>query len=137
MVQSLAKYKTASCFKFNYNDSLSKECNAPKDKSGVYLIYADKELIYIGRSGRKDKNGNIKHRKDGLYGRFVKGKQFGDRRTKTWPAKIKEEGIKEFSVHWFVTYDDIYKDFPNEIEYRLINEYKKQFGNIPRWNNKG
>lgn len=45
-------------------------CNAPTNKSGVYLVWnstcnGNKELIYIGRSGKKE-NGKIVHRKAGL-----------------------------------------------------------------------
>lgn len=47
-------------------------CNAPTNKSGVYLVWnstcnGNKELIYIGRSGKKE-NGKIVHRKAGLGG---------------------------------------------------------------------
>ncbi|MBK6340659.1 MAG: hypothetical protein IPF63_14110 [Bacteroidetes bacterium] len=55
MFDELNKYKQNDHFFFKPTDNLGKVCNAPTDKSGVYVIHALKggrvELIYIGRSG--------------------------------------------------------------------------------------
>jgi hypothetical protein len=109
MIDLLEKYKNQGHFFFQPDDKLSQVCNAPEDKSGVYVIYALEHgrvnLIYIGRSGKKGGDGTLVNREDGLYGRITRGKQFGDRRAITWPARMKQEGIEALDVYWFVTYD--------------------------------
>lgn len=84
MFDILTKYKNNGYFDFEPDDKLVSVCNAPTNKSGVYLVWnstcnGNKELIYIGRSGKKE-NGKIVHRKAGLGGikdRLVNGHQFG------------------------------------------------------------
>lgn len=68
MFEGLYKYNHNGEFDFCIADSLAEKCNAPTSKSGVYLVAADnKHLIYIGRSGRMDKDGKIIHRNGGMY----------------------------------------------------------------------
>ena len=71
MFDLLNKYPNNGSFEFKSTDSLSNVCNAPKNKSGVYIVYAvkghTKYLIYIGCSGLED-NGEIKLRKGGMCG---------------------------------------------------------------------
>ena len=56
MFDGLNKYKSDHFF-LNLNDNLMLVCNAPTDKSGVYIVYAlakgKIDLIYVGRSGKK------------------------------------------------------------------------------------
>lgn len=40
MFDELSKYKQKDHFFFKPTDSLSEVCNAPRDKSGVYLVHA-------------------------------------------------------------------------------------------------
>ena len=51
MFDLLNKYPNNGSFEFKSTDSLSNVCNAPKNKSGVYIVYAvkghTKYLIYI------------------------------------------------------------------------------------------
>ncbi|MDP1728012.1 MAG: hypothetical protein Q8M15_14600 [Bacteroidota bacterium] len=132
------KYKQNDHFFFKPTDRLSEVCNAPKDSSGVYVIYALEKgkvnLIYIGISGRKNPDGNIQHRKDGLRGRFLTGKQFGDLRQKTWPAQMKFENIDGLDIYWFVTHGKSNNDFPRDIEIELLKKYQSIHGTLPRWN---
>lgn len=137
MFEILENYKHKGCFEFTLNDRLSIVCNAPRDKSGVYLIWdstdsSNKKLIYIGRSGEL-KNGILKQRKDGIYGRLVKGKQFGYQRRKSWPMKMKELGMSALSIYWFDTEDDN----PEEIEDRLLSEVVVKLNSLPDWNEQG
>ena len=108
-------------------------CNAPKDCSGIYLVYAVKgenpKLIYIGCSGMEE-NGMIKMRQDGLWGRLVKGKQFGEQRTKSWPSKIVELGIDRLLIKWWNTK----KDFPEIVEFCALVEYVHEYKCLPDWN---
>ena len=138
MFEILSQYRHCGEFKFSPFDSLTEVCNAPTNKSGVYLIWdatdpTNKELIYIGRSGKKI-NGVIIHRKAGLGGikdRLVNGHQFGkEPRKKIWPIIMKENGIKQLSINWF----DTENDDPVEVEEALLNEINLLFGLLPKWN---
>ena len=67
MKKELNKYTDKGNFTLTIDDKLQLVCNAPNDKSGVYLVYDNnKELIYIGRSGRVKKDGTLFIRKAGL-----------------------------------------------------------------------
>ena len=139
MFDELNKYKQKGRFFFKATDRLADVCNAPNDSSGIYIIHSLEKgkvnLIYIGISGRKGADGNIIHRKGGIRGRFLSGKQFGDRRSKTWPLKMKEERIEALDIYWWITYDDMIKDFPREIEEGLLRKFFALYGSLPRWNN--
>lgn len=83
----LDSYIEKGSFNFRSTDRLSQVCSAPEHSSGIYVLYADviklEKLIYIGISGRKGANGEIIHRKYGIGGRIIRGKQFGDSRRKS------------------------------------------------------
>lgn len=136
MFDLLNKYPNNGSFEFQSTDSLSKVCKAPTDKSGVYMVYAvkgnTKQLIYIGCSGLEEK-GKIKHRKDGIYGRLVKGKQFGEARKKSWLNKIIEMSLDKLEIKWW----DTGEDFPQIVEFCLLVEYMSVNCRMPEWNMKG
>ena len=67
MFEILNKYSHTGQFEFRVDDNLRYVCNAPTDKSGVYIVWTNEQLLYIGRSGKKE-NGVIVHRKCGLGG---------------------------------------------------------------------
>ena len=140
MLDVLDSYKEKGSFNFSINDRLSQVCTAPKHSSGIYVIYADvikaENLIYIGISGRQDSNGEIIHRKDGIGGRIVKGKQFGDGRRRSWPKKMQEDNIKVLRVKWFITYGEYNKQFPRPIEYKMLEKILSENGCLPLWNKK-
>ncbi len=56
------KYCHTGHFEFHADENLKNICNAPTDKSGVYIVWTildgNKQLLYIGRSGKKE-NGVI------------------------------------------------------------------------------
>mgnify|MGYP001018404328 CR=1 FL=1 len=100
MFDELSKYKHNDHFFFKETDNLRQVCNAPTDKSGIYIIYALKggqtELIYIGRSGELKSDGTFFIRKAGLGGlkdRLVNGKQFGEPRRNSWRTQIQNKKI--------------------------------------------
>ncbi len=131
MFDILQRYTHKGDFTFCKFDSLSDKCNAPKNKSGVYIVFNEnKALIYIGRSGEKLSDGTIKHRRGGIYDRLVKGKQFGKTRRNSWSMKMEEEGFQSLLVLWF----DTENDNPEAVESLLIHEYMKKRGGIPLWN---
>jgi len=139
IIAGLNKYTIKGQFKFSPDDVLSQVCNIPvkRDYSGIYLFYEmdNRELIYIGMSGRNTDTGEIIHRKDGLRGRFLTGKQFDSRRSKSLPIQMRIEHISGLEIYWFVTYGDDSKDIPKPIEKLLIKTFKNENENKwPRWN---
>ncbi len=136
-MNNLKKYKHGS-FEFTINDFLGKACNAPKDESGVYLVYSsnkdENNLLCIGASGKMKKDGIIKHRKGGLHDRISKGKQFDEPRNVSWPKKMKIQNIDKLIIFWFITYNNEVKDIPTCVEAFLIQEYYRKFRKLPDWN---
>ena len=140
LLSDLEKYEKKGKFHFSVNDVLSSVCNIPKrnNYSGLYVFYSqDKKIVYVGISGRQGLDGNIIHRQDGLRGRFLTGKQFGDRRSKTLPIQMKLDGISNLEIHWFITCGESVKDIPRHIEKNIIETFKIEHdGKRPRWNKK-
>ncbi len=142
MFDELSHYTNTDHFFFKPTDSLGKVCNAPTDKSGVYLIYALQrgriELVYIGRSGEVKPDGSLFIRRAGLGGikdRLVNGKQFGAARRNSWKQQMNIEGIEALDIYWYVTHNDDYVDCPKVLENKLISKYIAIYGHLPIWNN--
>lgn len=138
LIQLLQSFKKKGEFNFQENDTLKEVCNIPNESnySGIYLFFdlKNNELIYIGISGREAKDGSIIHRKDGLRGRFLKGKQFGDFRTKTLSIQMRKENIPSLKIRWFVTYGFSEKVIPRHLEKELLQCHLNEKGKLPRWN---
>lgn len=47
---------------------------------------------------------------------------------------MKAEDIEALDVYWYVTYDGINKDFPEDVERVLLQHYINIYGELPRWN---
>ena len=142
MFDELNKYKKTDHFFFKPVDNLGQVCNAPTDKSGVYIIYALKggqiELIYIGRSGEVKQDGTLFIRKAGLGGlkdRLVNGKQFGGPRRNSWRNQMKKEEIEALDIYWYVTHNDTFVDCPRVLENKILQRHLDIYGRLPRWNN--
>ena len=143
MFDELKKYKISDHFFCKSTDNLKNVCNAPTDKSGVYIVYAlakgKVELVYIGRSGKKEKDGTIFIRKAGLGGikdRLVNGHQFGKiPRHKSWINQMRNEEIEAIDVYWYITHDTKNNDCPRLVENSLLRNHLNTFGELPRWNN--
>jgi hypothetical protein len=94
----LDKYTNNGHFFFTAKDELVKKCNAPTNKSGIFLIYALKggkiELVYIQSSGELQDDGFMYGVTSGLGGikeSIVNGSQFGDLSRKiSWPNQLKK-----------------------------------------------
>lgn len=142
MFDELTKYQQNDHFFFKSTDNLKDVCNAPTDKSGVYLVYALRlgkiELIYIGRSGKIEDDGTMFIRKNGLGGikdRIVNGHQFGKSpRRHSWSNQMKFENIEVLDVYWYVTHNKQFQDCPRVLEKQLLQNYLDIYGNLPRWN---
>jgi len=142
MFDELSRYEHNDHFFFSPADNLGQVCNAPTDKSGLYIIYALKkgriELIYIGRSGEVKSDGSLFIRKAGLGGlkdRLVNGKQFGSSRRNSWKLQMLAEKIEAIDVYWYVTHNDKFVDCPRVLENKLLQKHFDIYGQLPRWNN--
>jgi len=144
MFDQLNIYKYHDHFFFNGDEKLKEVCNAPSDKSGVYLVYSLKkgkiELVYIGRSGKMNDDQSIFVRKTGLGGikdRIVNGYQFAKiPRHVSWPVQMKYDKIEALDVYWYVTHDDENNDCPSKIEKKLLKVFLDVYGVLPKWNKK-
>lgn len=142
MFDELNKYQQNDHFFYKPQHNLGEVCNAPIDKSGVYLVYALKngriELIYIGHSGKIKKDGTMFIRKTGLGGikdRIVNGHQFAKIPGRlAWPKQMIKEKIEALDVYWYVTHNEKYKDCPGILESNLLQKYVNIYGRLPKWN---
>lgn len=139
MFDELIKYKNKNHFFFSSNQDLSDVCNAPKNASGIYLVYELKngriELVYIGSSGKVQNDGQIKHRDGGMFDSIVNGPQFGGiPRKESWKQKLIDEGIDALDVYWYETVNDDVFDIPAFVEAQILQKFLEVSGRIPRWN---
>ena len=143
MFDDLNKYKQQDHFFLKSTDNLRQVCNAPTDKSGVYIVYALKggkiDLVYIGRSGKIESDGTMFIRKAGLGGikdRIVNGHQFGKTpRRISWPLQMQKENIEALDIYWYATHDNKALDCPRILENKLLRTHMDILGRLPRWNN--
>lgn len=142
MFEELEKYDQQGHFFLRPYDSLGNVCNAPTNKSGIYLVYALKggkiELVYIGCSGKHLVDGSMFIRKAGLGGikdRIVNGHQFGKiPRRISWITQIEKEGIEALDVYWYVTHSNNYSDCPRKVENKLLLKHLEIYYRLPKWN---
>jgi len=141
MFDELNKYLENDHFFFTANDNLNSVCNAPTDRSGVYIVYALKDgkikLIYIGSSGEVKSDGTLFIRKAGVGGikdRLVNGKQFGEPRRNSWKEKLINENIEALDIYWYVTHGESFVDCPKKLERHLLKKYFDIYGELPIWN---
>ncbi len=139
MFDELSKYNEKNHFFLTPDENLRQVCNAPNDKSGIYLIYTskdgDEELIYIGISGKVTKDGSLFIRKGGIKDRMINGHQFGKIPRKiSWKRQIKIENIEKLHIYWYVTHNDKFTDCPRILENSLLKKHFEFFGRLPKWN---
>lgn len=142
MFDILDKYKTQDHFFLTPEQDLQTVCNAPADKSGVYVIYALKkgrvELIYIGDSGKVEKGSSPAIRKEGLSSlkdEIINGQQFGKKPAHiAWKKQMIRENIEALNIYWYVTYDTGYTDCPEVLKRNLLRQHQDIFGIFPKWN---
>ncbi len=136
MKEFLKQYKKKGEFTFRTSESLSENCNAPKNAGGIYIVIAVKEnsIIYIGSSGWVCQNGDFKIRKNGMYDRIVNGKQFEKPRKESWKVKMEEDKIKEIKTEWYITFDENVKHIPAYAEAYCIQKYFEEYKCLPKWN---
>jgi hypothetical protein len=142
MFDELEKYDEHDHFFLKPESDLRNVCNAPTNKSGVYIVYALKkgkiELVYIGRSGKLNADGSMKHRLTGLGGikdRIVNGHHLGKiPARKSWINEMKKEGIEFLDVYWYITHTDEYSDCPSVLKKQLLQIHYAIYERLPKWN---
>ncbi|RKY76198.1 hypothetical protein DRQ07_10690 [candidate division KSB1 bacterium] len=139
MFDELTKYKNNNHFFFTSNEKLENVCNAPKNKSGIYIVYELKngriELVYVDYSGKIQNNGRIKHHTGGLFDRIVNGYQFGEIPRKiSWKQKLFKEKIEALDIYWYDTVNSETIDIPAFVAATIIQRFFEINGRLPRWN---
>jgi len=121
MYDELNKYKQTGHFFLKPTEALTKVCNAPADKGGVYIIFALKngriELVKIGCSNLGE---DIKEQ-------IIKEQLF-------LKSMFRQERIEALDIYWYITQTDKSIDNPSTVMGKVIKTHKAIYGNEPRWN---
>jgi hypothetical protein len=135
MYKELEKFTVKGNFTFTQEDNLEAVCNASDNASGVFVVYADKELIMVGSTGTVQNDGTLKSKNGGLHDKIVNGHQFAKTGRKySWPAQMKKENIDTLEVFWFETFNNDTKSIPTSIEGQVLQNFLDENGKLPRWN---
>ncbi|PVX47772.1 hypothetical protein C8C85_3729 [Flavobacterium sp. 103] len=135
MYKELEKFTVKGNFTFTQEDNLEAVCNASEAGSGVFVVYADKELIMVGSTGTVQNDGTLKSKNGGLHDKIVNGHQFAKTGRKySWPAQMKKENIDTLEVFWFETYNNDAKSIPTSVEGQVLQNFLDENGKLPRWN---
>ena len=135
MYKELEKFTVKGNFTFTQEDNLEVVCNASEAGSGVFVVYADKELIMVGSTGTVQNDGTLKSKNGGLNDKIVNGHQFAKTGRKySWPAQMKKESIDTLEVFWFETFNDTAKAIPTSVEGQVLQNFLDENGKLPRWN---
>jgi hypothetical protein len=135
MYKELEKFTVKGNFTFTQEDNLEAVCNASDNASGVFVVYADKELIMVGSTGTVQNDGTLKSKNGGLHDKIVNGHQFAKTGRKySWPAQMKKENIDTLEVFWFETFNNDTKSIPTCVEGQVLQNFLDENGKLPRWN---
>ena len=135
MYKELEKFTVKGNFTFTQEDNLEAVCNASDNASGVFIVYAAKELIMVGYTGTVQNDGTLKSKNGGLYDKIVNGHQFAKTGRKySWPAQMKKENIDTLEVFWFETFNDASKAIPTSVEGQVLQNFLDENGKLPKWN---
>lgn len=116
--------------------------NYEKNTAGIYLIYNELELFYIGRSGELV-GVDIQYRGNGLIGRFMTGKQapLGEKKRiskRDWIIRnMQKSDADSVFISFYVTFSESKlspKLCPVKIESELLNKYRDSYNKLPKWN---
>ena len=135
MFDEIKKYKNNGHFFFKKGDNLKQVSKSVPALPGVYYIIRLSngriELVYIGKSGTIQQNGQFKDL--GLQGR-LNIKQEGIESQDFFESRILKENIDALDIYWFVTFDTKHNDLPGFVEGLLIQRFFEINGRLPLWN---
>jgi hypothetical protein len=121
MFDELKRYRETDHFFLKPSDNLMKVCNAPENKSGVYIIFALKngriELVQIGCSSENE----------GIRDQIIKEQLF-------LKSKLKQENIEALDIYWYVTQTSKSINDPRKIKDQVLKTHQGIYGQAPRWN---
>ena len=136
MFDELKKYENNGHFFYKRGDNLRDVSKDVPDLPGVYYIIrlagGRIELVYIGKSGSIEQDGQFK--KQGLRG-SLNNKQNGLQRQDYFEKKFREENIDGLDIYWFVTFDKTNRDLPGYVEGLIMQIFFERHGSLPAWNN--
>ena len=135
MFDELAKYKNKGHFFFEKGDVLKTKSKDVPNLPGVYYVIklakGKVELVYIGKSGSIQQNGQFKEQ---LLNQRLNNKQDDVKREHYFLQKIESEDIVALDIYWFVTMDEQYQDLPGYVEGLLLQRYFEMYACLPKWN---
>lgn len=135
MFDELNQYQNSDHFFFQKGSNLSELSKDVPDLPGVFYILrlarGRVDLVYIGKSGLIQQNGEFKGPllKD-HFGKTPEGFYL----QKLFESKMEKEDIDALDINWFVSWDDNHADLPTFVEAQLIQGYFDVHGRIPPWN---
>jgi hypothetical protein len=138
MFDQLHKYKENDNFFLMPKTELESQCNAPKDKSGVFLVVELKngriEVVYIGSTELNNSKESSPDQVPNLFDTIVNGYQFGNPRKISYKEKLINEKVDGYDIYWYVTINETIKDSPTMVKDKIFKFYKGIYGKLPRWN---
>lgn len=133
----LKKYKYSGTVFLGCDDNLRAATAKVPNKPGVYLFYEvngkNEELKYIGASGSVLQNGNLKGQM--MRGRLNNKMNKDFTRANFLKQHFESSKCDFIKIDWFVTLDNENQDLPKYVEAKLIQQYFKFSGKLPKWNN--
>jgi hypothetical protein len=138
MFDILTKHTNQGNFFLTPAQDLQSICNAPADTHGIFIIYALKkgrvELIYIGHSGKIEKDGSLSNNSN-LKDTIINANQFGKSPAHiAWKKQMTRENIEALNIYWYSTYNANNKDCPETLKKKLLRQHQDIFGSFPKWN---
>lgn len=135
MFDELNKYKNHGHFFFSLGDNLKDASAEVPNLPGIYVIYrlarGRVELVYIGKSGTVEQNGDFKKQ---LLNSRLNNKQEGISRQQYFEQKIKEQNIDALDIYWYATFDEKHQDLPAYVEGLILQRFFDVHGRLPEWN---
>jgi hypothetical protein len=138
MLDELDKYTDNGHFFFEAKNELATVCNAPLDKSGVFVIYklhnGKIELVYIGYANNIDLDLNVKIN-SGLKNEIVNGIHFDKNpRSIGLTYQLLKDKIDALDIYWYVTNNSNVADDPKVVQTQMLKRHIDVFGKLPKWN---
>ena len=121
MFDELKKYKETGHFFLKPIQSLTEVCNAPADKSGVYIVFALK-------------NGRIELVKIGCSNIHESIKDQDIREQLLFESKLHQENIEALDIYWYVTQTAKAISDPQKVADKVLKTHIEIYGKTPRWN---
>lgn len=135
MFDEIKKYKNNGHFFFRTGDKLNDASKAVPELPGVYYIARLSnnkiDLVFIGKSGTVNQNGNIK---GPLLKELFNNNPEGKKSQQYFEAKISKERIDALDIYWFVTMDKTNHDLPGYVQGLLMQRFFDLDGRLPMWN---